>query len=71
MAIQFDPSKLTPEQQQTYAMQQQINQEQAEGQMMNMYIQHQTEQQKERFDLLSNTMKAVADSKANTINNLK
>jgi hypothetical protein len=71
MAVQFDPSKLTDEQQQTYAMQKQLQAEQSQGQMMNLMLQHEQQQQKERFDLLSNTMKAGGDTKANIANNLK
>ncbi|CAN5673022.1 hypothetical protein BH20ACI4_BH20ACI4_21160 [soil metagenome] len=72
MAIQgFDPSKLTPEQRQTWDMQQELQRIQENGNRMQMLMQHQIQQQKERFEMLSNTLKAMGDSKGNTINNMK
>ena len=67
----FNPSELTPEQRKTWEMQQEMSRIQENGTRMNMFIQFQTQQQKERFDSISNTMKAWGDSKANTINNSK
>ena len=72
MAIQgFDPSTLTPEQRQTWEMQQELQRIQENGNRMQMLMQHQIQQQKERFEMLSNTMKAMGDSKGNTIANMK
>ena len=72
MAIQgFDPSKLTPEQRQTWDMQQELQRIQENGNRMQMLMQHQIQQQKERFEMLCNTLKAMGDSKGNTIANMK
>ncbi|MGI9056495.1 MAG: hypothetical protein ACR2F2_11920 [Pyrinomonadaceae bacterium] len=72
MPIQgFDPSKLTPEQRATWDMQQELARIQENGNRMQMLMQHQIQQQKERFEMLSNTLKAMGDSKGNTINNMK
>lgn len=71
MAVNFDPSQLTPEQQQTWQMQQELQRIQENGNRMQMLMQHQIQQQKERFEMLSNTLKAMGDSKGNTINNMK
>ena len=67
----FDPSKLTPEQQQTYQMQQEMSRIQENGTRMNMLMQYQAQQQKERFDALSNAMKKGEDAQSNIINNSK
>lgn len=67
----FDPGTLTPEQKQTWDMQQELQRIQENGNRMQMLMQHQIQQQKERFEMLSNTLKALADSKGNTINNMK
>ncbi len=71
MAVNFDPSKLTPEQRQTWEMQQELQRIQENGNRMQMLMQHQIQQQKERFEMLSNTLKAMGDSKGNTIANMK
>ena len=71
MAVNFDPSQLTPEQKQTWDMQQELQRIQENGNRMQMLMQHQIQQQKERFEMLSNTLKAMGDSKGNTINNMK
>lgn len=71
MAVNFDPSQLTPEQRQTWEMQQELQRIQENGNRMQMLMQHQIQQQKERFEMLSNTLKAMGDSKGNTINNMK
>ena len=71
MPVQFDPSQLTPEQKATWDMQQELARIQENGNRMQMLMQHQIQQQKERFEMLSNTLKAMGDSKGNTINNMK
>jgi hypothetical protein len=71
MALNFDPSQLTPEQRQTWEMQQELQRIQENGNRMQMLMQHQIQQQKERFEMLSNTLKAMGDSKGNTIANMK
>jgi exonuclease VII large subunit len=71
MAVNFDPSQLTPEQRQTWEMQQELQRIQENGNRMQMLMQHQIQQQKERFEMLSNTLKAMGDSKGNTIANMK
>jgi hypothetical protein len=71
MAVNFDTSKLNEEQLATYNMQKSLQAEQSAGQMMNLALQAEQQQLKERFDLLSNTMKSMGDSKANIANNLK
>ena len=67
----FDASKLTPEQQQTWQMQQEMSRIQENGTRMNMVMQYQAQQQKERFDALSNAMKKGEDTQSNIINNSK
>ncbi|HLM02586.1 MAG TPA: hypothetical protein VK400_16150 [Pyrinomonadaceae bacterium] len=67
----FDESKLTESQRETYKMQQSLMEQQANGSMMTLMFQHQTQQQKERFDSLSNTLKSASDARANMINNSK
>ena len=52
-------------------MQQELARIQENGNRMQMLMQHQIQQQKERFEMLSNTLKAMGDSKGNTINNMK
>jgi len=67
----FNPGDLTPEQKKTYDMQQELMRQQEAGNRMQLFTQHQIQQQKERFEMLSNTLKAMGDSKSNTINNAK
>lgn len=67
----FNPNTLTPEQRQTWDMQQELARIQENGNRMQMLMQHQIQQQKERFEMLSNTLKAMGESKGNTINNMK
>ncbi len=67
----FNPSTLTPEQKATWDMQQELQRIQENGNRMQMLMQHQIQQQKERFEMLSNTLKAMGESKGNTINNMK
>jgi hypothetical protein len=45
--------------------------QQANGSMMTLMFQHQQQQQKERFDSLSNTLKSGSDTRGNMINNSK
>ncbi|MDQ3799705.1 MAG: hypothetical protein M3384_09655 [Acidobacteriota bacterium] len=67
----FNPNELTPDQRRTYEMQQELMRQQANGSMMTLMFQHQQQQQKERFDSLSNTLKSGSDARANMINNAK
>lgn len=67
----FDPSKLTPEQRQTWEMQQELSRMQENGTRMNLLMQYQAQQQKERFDALSNAIKKGEDTQSNIINNSK
>ncbi len=71
MGVNFDPSTLTPEQRQTWDMQQELQRIQENGNRMQMLMQHQIQQQKERFEMLSNTLKALGESKGNSIQNMK
>ncbi|MEO6589394.1 MAG: hypothetical protein ABIP06_08820 [Pyrinomonadaceae bacterium] len=71
MPVNFDTSKLSEEQLATYNMQQSLMKQQEAGNQMQLFTQHQIEQQKRRFEMLSNTMKAMSDTDANTRNNLK
>ncbi|HEX8368779.1 MAG TPA: hypothetical protein VF604_09570 [Pyrinomonadaceae bacterium] len=67
----FNPNELTPDQKKTYEMQQELMRQQANGSMMTLMFQHQQQQQKERFDSLSNTLKSGSDTRGNMINNSK
>ncbi len=62
---------VTEEQKQQYDMGQEMNRQQAAGQQMNLLLQHQAEEQKERFATLSNIMKAGSESISNIDNNIK
>lgn len=67
----FNPNELTPEQRKTWDMQQELSRIQENGTRMNLLMQYQAQQQKERFDALSNAIKKGEDTQSNIINNSK
>ncbi len=70
-ATQFNPNDLTPEQRKTWEMQQEISRIQENGTRMNMFMQYQAQQQKERFDSISNAMSKGEKTQDNIIANSK
>jgi len=62
---------LTPDQQKTWDLQQTLMKQQGDSSRMTLLFQHQMQQQKERFDSLSNILKSGSDARANMINNSK
>lgn len=71
MAVNFDLSQLTPEQWETWEMQQELQRRQENGNRIQMLMQQKIQQQKERFEMLSNALKAIDDSKGDTSADMK